>query len=78
MVRSRDRCLLLRFTMLLGLVRGCSSEPEGDQGCLRKLVKSFLIWTKQLVYTQLFELYLRILYEASAKRGGSSAARMGR
>ena len=62
MVRSRDRCLLLRFTMLLGLVRGCSSEPEGDQGCLRKLVKSFLIWTKQLVYTQLLEFYLRILY----------------
>ena len=34
MVRSRDRCLLLRFTMLLGLVRGSLAV-----GLIRKVIK---------------------------------------
>ena len=31
-VRSRARCQLLRFTILLRVVRGCRFELEGDQG----------------------------------------------
>ena len=50
-VRSRTRCQLLRFTILLRVVRGCRFELEGDQWRSRKLSKSYLIWVFLYVYT---------------------------